>query len=335
MDNESHLEKIKQEQHELLKQFEMSLKNNFTRLMNNNNKLEDSSLSDEDNSDNCDESEEEEPEKLRPIIIGQTQPEPKKETKKSDIFESDEEEDSDKSESEEPKKKEAVKPTWPDKIHIASKYGDNDRNEEEEPLENRSLNRKHKRQSSLIKDKKVKTGLNFKRQVNKTLGNEQINIEKDKKLALPLRFNRPKSTNKYKSTKSCNKNSPSSKKGDSQTGFFTNSKLNASLSRKERESVGSLDSNRNRRVNINYRKKYDRLKLKHDALENKFETLYDKHQRLLKLFHKMEEKYRTAITKKPVSKQPKKRAVNKVTVPKTITKTKAYKRPGSMKKRFK
>lgn len=352
MSDANHIDKIKAEQRELLKQFEQSLQDNFKRLMSNvskpSQKNDCDDISDEDDDIDSNENFMEIEKRVSQQMIGDFRA--KNDT---ELFE-------ESSESEKPKrdikvdKKEVKKDESRSnsEIEMVSKFSgikddDSSDNNDIIPSKNRKslLNNSKLIKARTQNDFKPQVAKNHTTDLNSATGLRKPPLSNNNSGSIPLRSRTPQPVTQSKRTLPIIKNNNTATKQRArynsnrsgtfsatnvdQKEIFNNSKLNTSINKKTKNSVVSVYSNKDEKNPNEYKLKYEKLAKEHVDLKEKFGSLYDKHQRLLKLFNKLEEKYRTQSDKlRSTNKahQSTKPPPSKVTVPKTMTRPETGKR---------
>ena len=355
MSDNNHIEKIKAEQKELLKQFEQSLQDNFKRLMSNTSKANDNKVQESDSNDDEIDSDEDFKEIEKQVTQNMVTNNAAKNY--DELFE-----ESSKSEASKNEKKEKAKDEEEESnsgMEMVSKFSA-DKEDVMDDSKNKNDDKRQKDYQTNTKIVKARTQSELnKPQLSKTRTSDLRNGSAIRRTAqsgtrsgsIPLRSKTPQvsapnqkvlpvlrpnnATAKYKANYISHKSGTLSATNNNQKEIFNNSKLNTSVNKKPRTSVVSGYSNREDKNTVDYKAKYEKLNRDHTNLKDKFSSLYDKHQRLLKLFNKLEEKYRAqadklrATTKTHSQTRP---ATTKVTVPKTMSRPKSGRRPTEQRK---
>ena len=355
MSDSNHIDKIKAEQRELLKQFEQSLQDNFKRLMNNaSNPIQKNITEDNSDEDDIDSDEDfrEIEKQVKQNIVNNVD---KKDY--GDLFEeSSDSEISKDNKNDRDKQKEEIEESNSE-MEMVSKFSDNKDDSKSSDDYKDIISDKNQKTGNNSKTLKSRTQQEFNKPQGKITPTSQIRASSGSKRPpltgttngqIPLRSRTPqpsdperkvvsglKNTNsmaKYNTRCVSNRSGTFSANNNKQKEIFNNSKLNTSLNKKTRNSIVSAYSIKNDRNADDYKAKYERLTKDHNVLKEKFSSLYDKHQRLLKLFNKLEEKYRIQSDKLRSTSKPQnqpKASMTKVTVPKTIVRPASGKRPSN------
>lgn len=359
MSDKNHVDRIKAEQRELLKQFEQSLQENFKHLMNNVPKQirikYSSDVNEEDESDNDEGSDGlSEDNNHNKLNANRYKNEAKDDYTSS---ESEDLEDRGRKQRKMPVDDESRSNS---EVEMVSKFSDNHKNtpmcsDEEDSIKNYKDSRppvkaiKSKTQNEFNRQPCIQNTINEaaltfgskKQAINNNTTKPPINRAKTPQPVVNVRTGGqpPKNISsgaKSKTKYDSNKSGAFSTANNGQKDRFISLKLSTSINKKTKISVLSAYSNKEEKSGNYYKVKYHQIMDAYSDMKSKFTSLYDKHQRLLKLFNKLDLKYRLQTEKITSTNnyQPNTRlSATKVTVPKTMCRPDSAKKPGNLNRR--